>query len=85
VDTRDIAKISTEQVARRVMENAAVIESCDTFFISCTQLLTMDVIEKLESKLGKPVITSNQCSLWAGLKLAGAPAARGAPGTIFRN
>jgi maleate isomerase len=82
-DTRDIAKISTQQVARRVMEHGATIRGCDTIFISCTQLLTMDVIEELETALGKPVVTSNQCSLWAGMKLAKAPAAKNAPGTLF--
>ena len=60
-DTRDIAKISTQQVAARVMEHGKAIQSCDTVFISCTQLLTMDVIAQLERDLGKPVVTSNQC------------------------
>ena len=83
-DTRDIAKISTQQVADRVMEHAAAIAQCDSVFISCTQLLTMDKIDELEAALGKPVITSNQCSLWAGLKLTDAAPARNAPGVLFR-
>lgn len=83
-DTRDIARISTQQVARRVMEHAATIKGCDTVFISCTQLMTLDVIEELERALGKPVVTSNQCSLWAGLKLAKAPPATTAPGMLFK-
>jgi maleate isomerase len=38
-------------------------------FLSCTNWLTMDQIERIEQKAGKPVITSNQASLWATLKL----------------
>lgn len=82
-DTRDIAKISTAEVEEMVLRHAAEIESCDSIFISCTQLLTMDCIDRLEKALGKPVVTSNQASLWAALKMIGAPAAKNAPGRLF--
>jgi maleate isomerase len=82
-DTRDIAKISTQQVAARMLEHVAAVRECDSVLISCTQLLTMDVIGELERGLGRPVVTSNQCSLWAALKLIGARAAASAPGTLF--
>jgi maleate isomerase len=36
--------------------------------VSCTQLLTMDQIAPLEHELGVPVVTSNQATLWAGLR-----------------
>lgn len=82
-DTRDIAKIASQQVKQRVLEQAERVRACDTVFISCTQLLTMDEIAALERELGKPVVTSNQCSLWAALKLVGAAAPRHAPGRLF--
>lgn len=44
----------------------------------------MDRIDELERALERPVITSNQCSLWAGLKLVGAEAPTHAPGSLFR-
>ena len=31
----------------------------------------MDIIEELEAELGKPVLTNNAVSLWAGLRLLG--------------
>jgi maleate cis-trans isomerase len=43
----------------------------DALFISCTSLHTLDIIEKLEGELGKPVITSNQATIWNTLRLAG--------------
>jgi maleate isomerase len=82
-DTRDIAKISTQQVAERMQHQAAAVEDCDGVLISCTQLLTMDRIEAIERSLGKPIVTSNQSSLWAALTLIGAPAAQNAPGRLF--
>jgi len=40
----------------------------DAIFISCTNLRTIDVIEKLEREVGKPVVTSNQATFWATLR-----------------
>ena len=40
----------------------------DGFFISCTNLRSMEVIERLEEDLGKPVTSSTQATLWAVLR-----------------
>lgn len=40
-------------------------------FLACGNWLTMDQIDRLEQALGKPVLTTNQVSLWAALKLLG--------------
>lgn len=82
-DTRDIAKISTAEVHERMLRHKEAVAKCDAVLISCTQLLTMDRIDAMEKALGKPVVTSNQASLWAALKLIGAPAHRDAPGKLF--
>jgi len=39
----------------------------DALFISCTGLHVLDIIGPLESDLGKPVLTSNQATLWSAL------------------
>jgi maleate isomerase len=51
------------------------VPEADGFFISCTGLDVLDIIEPLEEDLGKPVVTSNQASYWYALKMArvGAP------------
>jgi len=41
----------------------------DAVFISCTQLPTLPIIDRLERALGKPVITSNQALMWRCLKV----------------
>jgi maleate isomerase len=43
----------------------------DAMFISCGALRSTFVIERLESILRKPVIGSNQASMWHCLRLAG--------------
>jgi arylmalonate decarboxylase len=39
-------------------------------FISCTDLRATEVLGVIERDLGKPVIASNQATLWAMLRLA---------------
>jgi maleate isomerase len=43
----------------------------DAYFISCTNIQSLDAIEKLEIELGRPVITSNQAALWHALRSCG--------------
>ena len=84
LDTRDISKISSEAVRDLVLEHAATAKRCDAVFISCTNLLTMDQIEPLEANLDRPVVTSNQCSLWAALRHMKVDASAAGPGRLFK-
>ena len=64
----DIAEVSEEtlcHLAREVDDPGS-----DALFISCVDLHTIRIIEKLENDLGKPVITSNQATMWHALRLA---------------
>lgn len=63
-----IRAVSSEEVAELALRHAPAIAGCDALFISCTNLLTIDQIAGLEQKLRKPVVTSNQASLWAVLR-----------------
>jgi maleate isomerase len=67
-DTVQIRDITSEQVAERVLQHRAQASKCDAVFISCTNLHTMDQIERLEHELQVPVTTSNHCTLWAALR-----------------
>jgi len=46
-------------------------DSADTYFLSCANIHSIEVIEDLERALGKPVVTSNQAALWCALRKAG--------------
>ncbi len=39
-------------------------KAVDGVFLSCTNLRTLDAIPELEDRLGKPVLSSNQCLAW---------------------
>ena len=56
----------------------------DALFVSCTGLATFHLIRYLEEDFGKPVVTSNQASLWAMLGNAGVKASIPYLGTLFR-
>ncbi len=43
-------------------------------FFSCTGVETFPVLQALEEDIGRPVVSSNQASLWALLRAAGVPA-----------
>lgn len=61
-----ISSSSAYQIAMEVNRPEA-----EAILLTCTNLRTIDVIEKLESVINKPVISSNQASLWASLRLLG--------------
>jgi maleate isomerase len=46
-------------------------QDADSVFISCTNFPTINVIEKLEKTLHKPVISSNTATLWSMIKRSG--------------
>ncbi|QIE48155.1 maleate cis-trans isomerase (plasmid) [Pseudohalocynthiibacter aestuariivivens] len=58
VDPREIA----DQVQR------ADTQASDAVFVSCTDYRALEVVDTLEAKLGKPVLTSNQVTLWGILR-----------------
>lgn len=60
-----------------------VHEGADGVFISCTNYRTFEVIEPLEDDLDKPVVTSNQATLWNALELLGVEPPENAPGRLF--
>lgn len=43
----------------------------DALFISCGALRTLDVIDEIEDRIGRPVVTSNQAMMWDCLRAAG--------------
>jgi maleate isomerase len=66
---KSIAEVSQETLYHLVKE--VDHKDSEAIFISCTNLHTVDIIEKLETDLGKPVISSNQATMWNMLRMAG--------------
>lgn len=78
----EIRALSSQQVAGLARARCGDIACCDALFISCTNLLTMNEIEGLETALGVPVVSSNQATLWMALRRLGV--AIDGPGRLFR-
>jgi maleate isomerase len=57
----------------------------DALFVSCGAIRTLDVVDSLEQRLGKPVICSNQAMIWDTLRLAGINDRIDGYGRILRN
>ncbi len=58
-------------------------DRAEAVFISCTGFRSIEVIEKLEAELGKPVISSNQASLAECLRVLGVAEAQPGFGSLF--
>lgn len=68
-DDRDMARISDDSI----IEAACEMDDRDVeaVFLSCTAMPGVDVIDRIEARLDKPVVTSNQALCWALARLAG--------------
>ena len=78
---------NTPKIPAEVMMGYALetdTPEADGLFISCTGLHVDTIIEPLEQRLGKPVITSNQCGLWGSLRALGVGDAVPGLGRLFR-
>jgi maleate cis-trans isomerase len=58
--------------------------AAEAIVVPDTALHTVAWLDELEAGVGKPVLTANQVSVWAGLRLAGDHGRRAGLGTLFR-
>lgn len=79
----DMARVTPEYLA----EFAASVdrEDSDAVFISCGALRSVEIIDVLEARLNKPVITSNQAMMWDCLRTAGVTESVEGYGTLLRD
>ncbi|MBI3041418.1 MAG: aspartate/glutamate racemase family protein [Betaproteobacteria bacterium] len=49
----------------------------DAIVLACTNWKTMDAIDRIERDTGKPVVSTTQASVWAALRMIGAPGVTG--------
>jgi maleate isomerase len=62
---------------------AAARPEADAYLISCANIATFGVIDEIERRLERPVVTSNQAVLWDTLSRLGWTDRRGCPGRLF--
>jgi maleate cis-trans isomerase len=68
-----------------VLEFAAAADHPDAqaVLLPDTALHTVGLLDRLDARVGKPVLTANQVSIWQGLRLAGADTPRPGFGALF--
>lgn len=55
----------------------------DVYFLSCANIAVFDVVQDLETRLERPLITSNQVVIWDALERLAWSDRRGCPGRLF--
>ncbi|MEM7291988.1 MAG: hypothetical protein AAF420_01170 [Pseudomonadota bacterium] len=65
-DNEAMAALSAESIYQAAV--AADRDDADALFISCTAIRAVDVIARIEQKIGKPVVTAVQAMFWQSLR-----------------
>ncbi|SMH29648.1 maleate cis-trans isomerase family protein [Mesorhizobium australicum] len=65
----EIRRIGREEIGGLV--RAADHPDAQAIFVSCTDLRAFELVGEMEAAVGKPVLTSNQVTLWAILRALG--------------
>lgn len=76
------ASVTPEEWKNVVKEN--VRDEADGYFLSCTNTRMIEAIDDLERDLGKPVINSNQATMWSCLRRLGIVHVDSTLGSLFR-
>lgn len=82
LNTQAHAAVTPERIEALVMEVDR--PEAQAIFISCSNFPTLGLIESLEQKLTKPIVASNQASMWKMLRLMGDRRALPGAGRLFR-
>lgn len=75
--------VTPERWKEVVLENAR--PEAEGYFLSCTNTTMIEVIEECEQRLNRPVVTSNQATLWACLQRLGLARYITGLGRLFKN
>jgi maleate isomerase len=82
LESEAYSTVSPEQWIEVVSENSR--PDADGYLLSCTNTHMIETIDGLERQLGRPVVSSNQATLWACLKKLGVPHSDQKLGQLFR-
>lgn len=69
IDNLVVGRLSPDTAYDLALEVAT--PEAEGIVLSCTNWQTMDAIERIEKKLGKPVVSTTQASIWAALDAIG--------------
>ena len=82
LDTQNHSAVTTERIEALISEVDR--PQAQAIFVSCSNFPTLGIIESMERKLGKPIVASNQASMWKMLRLVGDKRTVPGAGRLFR-
>jgi maleate isomerase len=83
LETHAYSSVTPEEWKKVVKENSRA--EADGYFLSCTATRMIEAIDDLEMDLAKPVISSNQATIWACLRSLGIRHSDKKLGRLFRD
>lgn len=83
LDTQNHSAVTTERIEALITEVDR--PQAQAIFVSCSNFPTLGIIEAMEHRLGKPIIASNQASMWKMLRLVGDKRTVSGAGRLFRD
>ena len=71
--TKKKPSVKKEASKKTLQDNLSDLDlsNSDALFVSCTALPVLEIIEKLEKKINKIVMSSNQTLIWETLRSVG--------------
>jgi len=82
VTAAEVGTLARDQVLDLAVAND--YPGADAVLLPDTALHTVALLEQLDDRLGKPVLTANQVSVWEGLRIAGHTEPHARLGALFR-
>ena len=67
----EVGTLPNETVLQFAEAVSSDAPSADAVLLPDTALHTVDILDALDFRLGKPVLTANQVTVWKGLELLG--------------
>ncbi|WP_298180527.1 maleate cis-trans isomerase [Saccharomonospora sp.] len=82
VTAAEVGRLSPDDVVELIVSRDR--PGTDALLVPDTAMRTLALVETLEQRLGKPVLTANQVTVWEGLRLVGVTHTVPGLGTLFR-
>lgn len=83
VTAAEVGTLTEDVVLDFAAAVAADAPEAEAILLPDTALHTIELLERLDAHVGRPVLTANQVSVWQGLRLAGADRPREGLGALF--
>lgn len=79
-----MVRVPPDFLTEYAMAAAARHPDADALFFSCGAMRSVEIVDDLERRLGKPVVVSNQAMIWDCLRLVGVDDRTDGFGRLFR-